>query len=152
MMSGDFAMKYDADAPRELSDTRRASTASDTSGAVSTLLVGEREHRLYVLSSENVHYVQSHGNYVKFHAHDAEYISRDSVKRLSGVLAGSGFLRIERSVLVNIRVISYVQRAGRRSYAFTLVSGARLHSGAKYRDEILRVLPLAPGAGGRPRH
>jgi two-component system, LytTR family, response regulator len=151
-MSEDSLMKHDANGSHELLETGHAAETSETSGAVSKLLVGEREHRLYVLSCENIEYIQSDGNYVKFHANDVAYISRDSVKRLSDVLAGSGFLRIERSVLINIRVISYVQRAGRRSYAFTLNSGARLRSGAKYRDEILRVLPLAPGAGGRPRH
>jgi two-component system, LytTR family, response regulator len=108
-----------------------------------TLLVGEREHRLYVLKAERIDYVESQGNYVKFHSGGIEYISRDSVKRLSIALDGSGFIRIERSLMINIRAIQYVERAGRGKYAFTLLSGLVLHSGASYRHEILRVLPLA---------
>lgn len=53
-------------------------------------------------------------------------------------------MRIERSLQLNVRAIAYVQRIGRGSFAFTLASGTRLHSGAAYRDRILTALPLRP--------
>ena len=107
-----------------------------------TLLVGEREHRLYVLSPRNVEYIQAQGNYVKLHASGADYISRDSIKHLENSLAEQGFLRIERSLIVNVRAITYAQRAGQGTYIFTLHSGDSLRSGARYRRGILRVIPL----------
>ena len=107
------------------------------------VLVGEREHRLYVLKPEKIDYVESHGNYVKFHIGDAEFISRNSVKHLQSALTRCGFVRIERSLLVNVRAILYAQRGSHGTYTFTLVSGRCLQSGATYRGEILRVLPLA---------
>jgi two-component system, LytTR family, response regulator len=113
-----------------------------SSGAMPVVLVGEREQRMYVLQPEGIDYIEADGNYVKLHASNAEYISRDSVTRLATVLSWSGFVRIERSLLVNVRAISYAQRAGRGAYAFTMTSGVRLQSGAKYRAQILRVLPL----------
>ena len=106
------------------------------------VLVGERERRLYVLRSDQIEYVESHGNYVKLHGGGVEYISRDSVKRLANALAGSGFLRIARPLLINIRSIHYAQRASRGSYDFTLRSGAVVRSGSAFRDEILNLLPL----------
>ncbi len=106
------------------------------------LLVGEREHRLYVLTPENVEYIEAQGNYVKLHAGGADYISRNSVKRLAITLAERGFLRIERSLVVNVRAIAYAQRAGQGSYIFTLHSGTSLRSGAGYRGRILQVIPL----------
>jgi hypothetical protein len=107
-----------------------------------TLLVGEREHRLYVLTPENVEYIEAQGNYIKLHASGADYISRGSVKRLAITLAGRGFLRIERSLIVNVRAIAYAQRAGQGTYIFTLHSGTSLRSGARYRGAILQVIPL----------
>jgi two-component system LytT family response regulator len=115
--------------------------------AAPSLLVGEREHRLYILKPEKIDYVEAHGNYVKFHVARAEYISRDSVKRLSVVLADTGFIRIERSLLINVSAICYAQRAGRGTFAFTLLSGACLRSGSSYREGILRVLPLTQMSG-----
>jgi len=106
------------------------------------VLVGEREHRLYILEPNKIDYIASHGNYVQFHVGSANYISRDSIKRLSHVLAGSGFIRIERSLLINVHAISYAERTGRGRYSFTLTSGSCLQSGASYRSTILQVLPL----------
>ncbi|HXB18798.1 MAG TPA: LytTR family DNA-binding domain-containing protein [Steroidobacteraceae bacterium] len=107
-----------------------------------TLLVGEREHRLYVLTPENIEYIEAQGNYVKLNASGADYISRNSVKRLAISLADRGFLRIERSLIVNVRAIAYAQRAGQGTYIFTLHSGISLRSGARYRGRILQVIPL----------
>jgi two-component system, LytTR family, response regulator len=106
------------------------------------LLVGEREHRLYPLDPLAIDYVQSAGNYVTYHLSGVEYIARESIKRLDVVLAPAGFLRIERSLLLNVRAIAYAQTVGRGSFVFTLVSGARLHSSHAYRDTILAALPL----------
>jgi len=124
----------------------------EASSSAPQLLVGERERRFYVLKPEKIDYIESHGNYVKFHTGNTEYICRDSVKRLAPALAHSGFLRIERSLVINTHAIHYVQRMGRGTYAFTLVSGACLHSGAAYREDILRVLPLAQVPGARASH
>jgi DNA-binding LytR/AlgR family response regulator len=106
-------------------------------------LVGEHRHRLYPLEPSKIDYIKSDGNYVTIRSGGAEYLSRDSLKRLSVVLADHGFVRIERSLLVNIGAVSYVELAGRGTYAFTLACGACLHSGVTYRDGILRVLPLS---------
>jgi two-component system, LytTR family, response regulator len=114
------------------------------------LLVGEREHRLYPLDPYQIDYVESAGNYVTYHLSGVEYIARESIKRLDGVLAPAGFVRIQRSLLLNVRAIAYAQPIGHRSFVFTLVSGARLHSGDAYRDTILAALPLRRRAPPRP--
>jgi len=114
------------------------------------LLVGEREHRLYPLDPSEIDYVQAAGNYVTYHLAGVEYIARESIKHLDAVLAPAGFVRIERSLLLNVRAIAYAQPLGHGSFAFTLVSGARLHSGHAYRDTILAALPLRRRAPPRP--
>jgi two-component system, LytTR family, response regulator len=112
-------------------------------------LVGERRHRLYPLELSKIDYIESDGNYVTIRSCGAEYLSRDSIKRLSVALSDYGFVRIERSLLVNIAAVSFVELAGHGSYAFTLTCGACLHSGVTYRDGILRVLPLSQRGGHR---
>jgi two-component system, LytTR family, response regulator len=107
-----------------------------------TLIIGEREHRLYPLYPEKIDYIESDGNYVSIHHASTTYISRDSIKRLAEELAGFGFVRIERSLLVNIRAVLYAETVGRGRFAFTLSSGACLQSSTTYRDAILRALPL----------
>lgn len=113
------------------------------------LLVGEREHRLYPLDPRQIDYVESAGNYVTYHLGALGYIARESIKHLADVLAPNGFVRIQRSLLLNVRAIAYAQPIGHGSFAFTLASGTCLHSGDAYRDTILAALPLRRRAPAR---
>lgn len=107
-------------------------------------LVGERQHRLYPLDVGKIDYIEAHGNYVTIRNGNCDYIRRDSIKRLAASLAERGFVRIERSLLLNVRAVAYAQVAGHGCFAFTLSSGACIQSSSSYRDTILSVLPLEP--------
>lgn len=111
------------------------------------ILVAEREQRLYPVEPRRIDYVESAGNYVKFHVGNCEYTARESLKRLELVLGLEGFVRIERTLLVNIFAVSFVETVGHKGFAFTLKSGVRLDSGPGYRETILRALPLRRRAG-----
>jgi two-component system LytT family response regulator len=107
------------------------------------LLVGERTGKLYPLEPFDIDYIEAAGgNYVLFHVDAGEYIARDSIKRLTAVLEPFGFVRIEKSLLLNIRAVAYAECAGLGLFEFTLVSGAQLRCGPTYRESILDVLPL----------
>jgi two-component system LytT family response regulator len=107
-------------------------------------LVGERQHRLYPLEVEKIDYIEAHGNYVTIRSGTCDYIRRDSMKRLAAYLADWGFMRIERSLLLNVRAVAYAQVADHGTFAFTLSTGACIQSSTSYRDAILDVIPLAP--------
>ena len=105
------------------------------------ILVGERQQRLYPLNIENIDYIEADGNYVTIRAGNTEYISRDTVKRLTADLAAFGFVRIDRSILLNIRAVEFVEPVGHGTLAFTLSSGTCLYSSKTYRNAILSILP-----------
>ena len=105
-------------------------------------LVGERQRRLYPLDPKSIDYIEADGNYVTLRAGDVEYLSRDSIKRLSMQLAELGFIRIGRSLLVNSAAVAYAEVTGHGTFALTLISGACLHSSAAFRNSILRIIPL----------
>jgi two-component system LytT family response regulator len=126
-------------------EAREPQAAQDVAGGTGStfrLLVGEREHRLYPMHPETIDYIESDGNYVTISSGNTKYISRDTIKRLAADLADVGFIRIERSLLVNIRAIAYVEAIGRGMFAFTMSAGGVLHSGSSYRDSILHKLPM----------
>ena len=105
-------------------------------------LVGERQRKLYPLDPKSIDYIEADGNYVTLRVGKVEYLSRDSIKRLSMQLEKLGFFRIGRSLLVNAAAVSYAELAGHGTFALTLTSGNCLHSSAAYRDSILRIIPL----------
>ncbi len=122
--------------------TSRSSDLNRPAPASSRFLVGERQRRLYPLDPMSIDYIEADGNYVTLRAGKVEYLSRDSIKRLSAQLGELGFIRIERSLLVNAAAVSYAEVAGHGTFALTLNSGVCLHSSAAYRESILRIIPL----------
>jgi DNA-binding LytR/AlgR family response regulator len=142
-----------AQVSRELQPEPQTSRLSKIDDDVpASCLIGERQRRLYPLSPQRIDYIKSDANYVTFRVGDLEYLSRDSIKRLACVLRGHGFVRIERSLLLNVRAVLYVELLGHGAYAFTLTSGRRLHSSPRYREGILEVLPLVPRSGCEAKH
>jgi two-component system LytT family response regulator len=96
-------------------------------------LVGERAGRFYFLAPGDVDYIQADSNYMYLQIGNDRYINRDSLKRVTPLLEPLGFIRISRSILLNLRRVAYAEREGRGILAFTLNSGVRLVSSAGYR-------------------
>ena len=119
-----------------------ASQPAPTLPSPPRFLVGERQRRLYPLDPKSIDYIEADGNYVTLRAGEVGYLSRDSIKHLSMQLAGLGFIRIGRSLLVNAAAVLYAEVAGHGTFALTLSSGVCLHSSAAYRDSILSIIPL----------
>jgi two-component system LytT family response regulator len=111
-------------------------------------LVGERQRRLYPLDPKTIDYLEADGNYVTIHVGKLQYLTRDSIKRLSVQLALKGFIRIGRSLLVNSSAVAYAEVVGTGTFALMLNSGVCLHSTAAYREAIRRIIPL-PGLSKR---
>lgn len=103
-------------------------------------LVGERAQRLYFLDPETIDYIESDGNYVVLHVGTDRFISRNTMQHLQDALAPLGYLRIERSLLVNIGRVTYAERLGHGEFAFTMRSGERLVSSRSHRRAIIREL------------
>jgi two-component system LytT family response regulator len=101
-------------------------------------ITGEKAQRLYYIDAEAIDYVESDANNVAFHVDDEKYLARNTLKQLAGVLEPLGFVRIERSVLLNLRKVAFAQRLDRGgAFVFTLRNGRRLVSNSNYRKGIL---------------
>jgi two-component system LytT family response regulator len=112
-------------------------------------LVGERAGRLYFLAPSDIEYIEADGNYVQIRVADNRYLSRDSLARLAPILEGVGFVRINRSILLNMRRVSFAEREGRGVLAFVLESGHRIASSAGFRLEAGAPLRVARSRGIR---
>jgi two-component system LytT family response regulator len=103
-------------------------------------IVGEKSGRIYFLDSHDVEYLASAGNYVVAHVGANEFLARATLKRISSRLAPLGFVQIERSLLINLRQVAYVERHDRGQFCFVMRSGARLVSSRERGGDIRRLL------------
>jgi two-component system, LytTR family, response regulator len=106
-------------------------------------LVGERAGRIYFFSPAVVDYIEADSNYVKIHVGAERYMNRDSLTRLSALLENVGFVRISRSMLINLQRVSFAEREGPGVLAFVLESGARVVSSTGFRLESGAQLRIA---------
>jgi two-component system LytT family response regulator len=100
-------------------------------------ITGEKAQRLYFIDVDTIDYVESEANYVALHVDEERYLARNTMKHLAGVLGAAGFVRIERSLLINLRRVAFAERLDRGAFVFTLRNGRRLVSSTTYRKGIL---------------
>jgi DNA-binding LytR/AlgR family response regulator len=101
------------------------------------LIAGERERRLYLIDPKTIDYIEAYGNYVRIWSGAYSYISRERIAELATTLAPLEFVRIERSKLINLRAVAYIEKNKPGTFTFTLGTGAQINSTPTYRDEIL---------------
>jgi two-component system LytT family response regulator len=104
------------------------------------LIAGERERRLYLIDPQTIDYIEAYGNYVRIWSGAYSYISRERIAELATTLAALEFVRIERSKLINLRAVAYIEKNKPGTFTFTLGTGAQINSTPTYRDEILRAV------------
>ncbi len=82
--------------------------------------------RILFLKPEEIDHVESAGNYVVLHTGKERHILRETTAAMEMRLAPAGFMRISRSVIVNLSRIREVQSLGPGQYSVLLKTGARL--------------------------
>jgi two-component system LytT family response regulator len=82
--------------------------------------------RIVFLKPEEIDHVEAAGNYVVLHAGKERHILRETTAAMEARLTPAGFMRVSRSVIVNLARIREVQPLGTGQYSLILKSGVRL--------------------------
>ena len=92
-----------------------------------------------------VHWFEAAGNYVRLHLGDRRLLHRQTLTSLEEQLDGRRFLRIHRSVIVNLDRVRELHRLAGGDFAVVLDSGERLTLSRTYRDRFEAAVGIAPG-------
>jgi two-component system LytT family response regulator len=82
--------------------------------------------RILFLKPTEIDRVEAAGNYVLLHAGNERHIIRETISAMEARLEPAGFMRISRSVIVNLGNIREIQPAGSGRYSLLLKNGTRL--------------------------
>jgi hypothetical protein len=94
------------------------------------------EGKILKLNNEEIQYIESMGDYVKFITRGKKYITHHTVKALEEKLNKNVFLKIHRSFIVNLNSIEDLKENS------VLVNGTEIPVSKKHRQEVLKRLPL----------
>jgi len=99
--------------------------------------------KIVFVDVEDVDWMEAAENYVELHVGRASHLLHVTMNAIEKSLDPQIFLRIHRSIIVNLGRIKSLESATHGEYMVTLQDGARLQSGRTY-SERLRVLASNP--------
>lgn len=111
------------------------STRNPATGFIDRIAVDSRSH-LRVVLVQQIDYITASGVYAEIHVGDKQYIIRESMQSLEERLDPSRFLRIHRSIIVQLDRIDVLMRQTGGDYTIRLKDGTQL-SVSRYRIEEL---------------
>lgn len=100
-------------------------------------------NRIKFITMGKVRYIQAQGDYIQVNTVDEEFQVRERIKDVVGQLDPDSFLRVHRSVLLNINYIREMKPWLHGDYEFTMRDGTVFHSSASYRQQVRAA--LGPG-------
>ena len=95
--------------------------------------------RILFLKPEEIDHVEACGNYVVLHAGKERHIVRETMTAMEARLDSAGFMRINRSVILNLSRIRELLPLAAGEYAVVLKSGLRLNMTCTLRDLQARL-------------
>jgi two-component system LytT family response regulator len=94
--------------------------------------------RISFVSVTDLRYVQAAENYVELHLASSRHLLHVPIATLEASLDPSMFLRIHRSLIVNVTQVRELQTGPHGEYIVLLEGGTRLQSSRSYHDRIKR--------------
>jgi two-component system, LytTR family, response regulator len=115
---------------------------ADVRGGASYLerLAVQSGSRSVLIPVDEIDWLEAEGKYVRLHVREHAFLIRDTLTRLESALDPARFLRIHRSIIVNVERIREVEAFVQRDYILFLRNGTRLRTGRAYRNAIQRLL------------
>jgi two-component system LytT family response regulator len=96
--------------------------------------------RLIFVDLDDIDWIGASANYVRLNAGSESYLVRESIGRLSSRLDRERFVRIHRSVIVNVRKIKELQSCNAGEYIAVLKNGKKLPCSRGFRGELERYI------------
>ncbi len=99
-------------------------------------LVVKTGGRISFLKVDDIDWIEANGDYAKVHCDQRSYLLRRTLNDLASCLADKGFLRISRSVIVNLDRVCELAPLKKGEYQVELQGGTHLKLTRSYRSEL----------------
>jgi two-component system LytT family response regulator len=116
--------------------------SSGTSPALERFVV-KSEGRILFFTTDEIDWIEAASNYVKLYSNGKGHMVRHTMNEMERKLDPKQFLRIHRSIIVNVKKIRGVQPCNSGEFIVTLTSGKELPSSRGYRESLGSLLKSA---------
>lgn len=105
--------------------------------------VVKSEGRILFFTTDEIDWIEAASNYVKLYSNGKGHLVRHTMNEMEKKLDARQFLRIHRSIIVNVKKIRGVQPCNSGEFIVTLVNGKELPSSRGYRENLGTLLKSA---------
>ena len=95
--------------------------------------------RIVVVKSADIAWIESAHNYVEIHDDKQSHLLRESISSIETRLSPDKFVRISRSVIVNVERVKELEPLFGGEYTVTLQNGQRLTLSRRYRHKLAQL-------------
>jgi len=92
--------------------------------------------KISLLPVDDIDWVEANGDYARVHAGGRSYLLRRTMVEMEARLGGSGFMRISRSVIVNLDRVKELSPLKRGEYQVALCDGQEVKLTRSYRAQL----------------
>jgi DNA-binding LytR/AlgR family response regulator len=132
--------------PQSTPPARAISPRAERMGAAKPVRVGIRmNRRILFLDSAEILALEAEGNYVLVRHLKASYMARERISELANRLEDYGFIRIHRSVVVNIAHVNSVEPLSNGDGQVQMRGGSNYAIGRAYKKNLRRIAELWVG-------
>jgi two-component system LytT family response regulator len=103
-------------------------------------LVVKSEGRVVFLKMDQIDWIEAAANYVRLQAGSQSYLMREGISHIAARLDPNQFLRIHRSIIVNVQRIKELQPCNRGEYMVILTNGKELSCSRGYRAQLQKLI------------
>lgn len=134
----DLMMSATTKTAKEINATETENTAKDTAWPEKLAIKDGSD--ITLIRVADIEWVDAAGDYMCVHAQGNTHIMRITMRQLSEKLNPEVFLRVHRSTIVNVNLITGAQALTNGEYTLTLSNGTKLKVSRSYRDVIKQFL------------
>jgi two-component system, LytTR family, response regulator len=96
--------------------------------------------RVFFLRVDEIEWIEAAANYVKLHVGKESHLLRETINGLAAKLNPDKFLRIHRSIIINLECVKELQPWSHGDYVIILQDGTQLTSSRNYREQLRKLL------------
>ncbi|MCP3143444.1 LytR/AlgR family response regulator transcription factor [Pyxidicoccus xibeiensis] len=108
----------------------------------------KEDGRIRFLDCAAITHVEAEANYVRVHTADGQHVMRETLTHLEERLDTRRFVRVHRSVLVNLDHVRELEPLSQGEYLLVLGAGTAVRTGRSHRARVEQALGLGPAAPG----
>jgi hypothetical protein len=98
--------------------------------------------KIHVIAIPDILYLQAEGDYVMIHTADGRYLKEQTMKYFEQHLPNNKFVRVHRSCIVNVEIISRVELYEKQNYLLYLQNGQKIKASINGYKLLKRTLSL----------